>query len=153
MTSLVDILHHTMGTFDKPDEKGFTYWCGWPGSDACDGIEAFASEYQKLKNDGIVSWPLVHSYDAQPTCFLGLCQLPHAPYIHKEDVISEVDNQRPVLLQLANGGSATDGQGPYKDHSVVIVGYVGNKYTIDYVIIHSGWDMWDHYLAWGCFLD
>ncbi|WP_457742444.1 hypothetical protein [Thermococcus sp.] len=143
MTSLVDILHHTMGT----SRDGNTYVCGRWGPDACDGIEAFASEYQRLKNDGIVSWPLVHSYDAQPTCTLGLCSW--FGYIKASDVINEVDNNHPVLLQLHNGGSATDGQGPYGNHSVVIIGYVGNRDTIDYVVIHSGWDMWDHYLAMG----
>jgi len=148
MTSLVDILHHTMGTFDTPNKKGFTYWCGYPGSDACDGIEAFPSEYQKLKNKGIVSWSLVNNYDAQPTCTLGLCW-EFGGYINANDVISEVNSYRPILLQLNDGGSSVDGQGPYRDHSVVIAGYVGNSNTVDYLVIHSGWDMWDHYLAWG----
>ncbi|ASI98438.1 cysteine peptidase family C39 domain-containing protein [Thermococcus celer] len=149
MTSLVDILHHTMGTFDTKDRKGWTWWCGYPGSDACDGIESFASEYQKLKNEGIVSWSLVNNYDAQPTCTLGLCWL-WGGYIHEGDVIKEVDNYRPALLQLENGGKATDGQGPYEDHSVVVVGYAKNSNgQVEYVAIHSGWDMYDHYLAWG----
>ncbi|WP_188201962.1 hypothetical protein [Thermococcus camini] len=147
MTSLVDILHHTMGTFDTKDKKGWTWWCGYPGSDACDGIESFASEYQRLKDQGIVSWSLVNNYDAQPTCTLGLCSW--FGYIEADDVINEVDNNRPILLQLHNGGSATDGQGPYGDHSVVITGYVGNSNTVDYLVIHSGWDMYEHYLAWG----
>ncbi|NJE61067.1 hypothetical protein [Thermococcus sp. 21S7] len=147
MTSLVDILHHTMGTFDKENDPGQTYVCGWPGSDACDGIEAFADEYQKLKEKGIVSWSLVHSYDAQPTCTLGLCWV-HG-YINTGDVISEVDNNRPILLQLHNGGSAVGRQQSYNNHSVVIVGYVGNSRTIDYLVIHDGWDMYEHYLAWG----
>ncbi len=66
-----------------------------------------------------------------------------------DDVISEVNAYRPILLQLEDGGSATDGQGPYGNHSVVITGYVGNSNTVDYLVIHSGWDMYDHYLAWG----
>ncbi len=143
MTSLVDILHHTMGT----SNDGWTHWCGWPGSDVCDGIEAFASEYQRLKDQGIVSWSLVNNYDAQPTCSWGLCEL--SQYITTPDVKIEVDQQRPVLLQLDNGGKATDGQGPYGDHSVVITGYVWDGYNIQYLVIHSGWDMYDHYLAWG----
>ncbi len=143
MTSLVDILHHTMGT----SKDGNTYWCGRWGSDACDGIEAFASEYQKLKDEGIVSWSLVHSYDAQPTCTLGLCSW--FGYIHASDVINEVDSNHPILLQLYNGGSSVYGQGPYGNHSVVVVGYVGNSNTVDYLVIHSGWDMRKHYLAWG----
>ena len=144
MTSLVDILHHTMGT----SNDGWTYWCGRIGSDACDGIESFPAEYQKLMSQGIVSWSLVNSYDAQPTCTLGWCWL--NAYIKMGDVISEVDNNRPILLQLDDGGKATDGQGPYGDHSVVIVGYVKNSNgQIEYVVIHSGWDMYDHYLAWG----
>ncbi|QDA31289.1 hypothetical protein FH039_06335 [Thermococcus indicus] len=147
MTSLVDILHYTMGTFDKEGNPGQTYVCGRRGPDACDGIEAFASEYQKLKNEGIVSWSLVHSYDAQPTCTWGLCWL-HA-YINADDVIDEVNAHRPALLQLDNGGIAVDRQKAYGNHSVVIVGYVGNSYTIDYVVIHDGWDMSEHYLAWG----
>ncbi|USS40202.1 C1 family peptidase [Thermococcus aggregans] len=147
MTSLVDILHHTMGTFDKENDPGQTYWCGSWGPDACDGIEAFADEYQKLKNEGIVSWSLVHSYDAQPTCTLGLCSW--FGYIHASDVINEVDSNHPILLQLYNGGSSVYGQGPYGNHSVVVVGYVGNSNTVDYLVIHSGWDMNEHYLAWG----
>ncbi len=148
MTSLVDILHHTMGTFDTKDKKGWTWWCGYPGPDACDGIESFASEYQRLKDQGIVSWSLKNNYDAQPTCTLGLCYW-FGGYINENDVINEVNSYRPALLQLHNGGSATDGQGPYGDHSVVITGYVGNSNTVDYLAIHSGWDMYDHYLAWG----
>ncbi|WP_461863316.1 hypothetical protein [Thermococcus sp.] len=70
---MADILHHTMGTFDEEGNPGQTYWCGYPGSDVCDGIEAFASEYQRLKDQGIVSWSLVNNYDADPTCTLGLC--------------------------------------------------------------------------------
>ncbi|AIU70420.1 hypothetical protein TEU_08790 [Thermococcus eurythermalis] len=101
------------------------------------------------KEKRIVSWPLMHSYDAQPTCTWGLCTLFYAPYIHEDDVIEEVDNHRPVLLQLDNGGSVVDKQKSYDDHSVVIVGYVGNSHTIDYVVIHDGWDMYEHYLAWG----
>ncbi len=147
MMSLVDILHHTMGTFDKEDNPGWTYWCGYPGSDACDGIESFASEYQRLKDQGIVSWSLKNNYDTQPTCSWGLCWL--SPYITTPDVKIEVDQQRPVLLQLDDGGKATDGQGPYGDHSVVITGYVWDGYDIQYLVIHSGWDMYDHYLAWG----
>ncbi|WP_297438194.1 hypothetical protein [Thermococcus sp.] len=148
MTSLVDILHHTMGTFDTKDKKGWTWWCGYPGSDACDGIESFASEYQRLKDQGIVSWSLKNNYDAQPTCTLGLCW-EFGGYINEDDVIEEVNSYRPALLQLHNGGSAADGQGPYGDHSVVITGYVGNSNTVDYLVIHSGWDMYDHYLTWG----
>jgi len=147
MTSLVDILHHTMGTFDEQGNPGQTYVCGRWGRDACDGIESFASEYQRLKDQGIVSWSLKNNYDAQPTCTLGLCSW--FGYIKVDDVIKEVDNNRPLLLQLHNGGSAVDRQQSYDNHSVVIVGYVGNSHTIDYVVIHDGWDMNEHYLAWG----
>ena len=143
MTSLVDILHHTMGT----SRDGNTPDCGSWGSDACDGIEAFASEYQKLKDEGIVSWSLVHSYDAQPTCTWGLCWW--SPYITMADVVPEINQHRPILLQLDNGGKARDGQGPYGNHSVVIVGYVWDGRNVEYLVIHSGWDMGEHYLAWG----
>lgn len=58
----------------------------------------------------------------------------------------EINNNRPFLLNMDDGGSAEDKTQNYGDHSVTVVGY---KDDVEYLEIHDTWDDTYHYFAWG----
>jgi hypothetical protein len=129
--AIIDILHHTMGT----DYSGSTV--PW---NIDTGIDWFDDEYNDLRNQGIVSDPLYHTFDGS-----------NDYYVSQDDVIREVDNKQPFVLNMfPYGSSLTEG------HSVTVVGYSRWLYSdgtsswiVMYLEIHNTWDYYATYITFG----
>lgn len=65
-------------------------------------------------------------------------------FSRRSQVTNEIHSNRPVLLNMNNGGSAQGKSKAYDDHSVTVVGYYNRLLRI-----HDGWDWAAHDFWWG----
>ena len=130
--AIIDVLHHTMAINDN---TGGSTW-----QTQVIGIDNFKEEWDRLRG-WIVYEPVYHDFTAT-----------FYEYWSDYDIISEVDNNHPFMLGLENGGRATDGTGPYGNHSVTGVGYIAacSEYSyyceVAYIEIHDTWNFESHYI-------
>ncbi len=68
---------------------------------------------------------------------------------HPNFVKSEIDAERPFLLNMTSGDQADDRNQNYGNHSVCVVGYDQGG---DELILHDTWDYSSHHLDWGSWL-
>jgi len=94
-------------TMEIDDSTGGSVW-----QTQVRGIDNFKEEWDRLRG-WIVYEPVYHDFTAT-----------FYEYWNDYDIISEVNNNHPFILGLENGGSATDGTGPYGNHAVTGVGYI-----------------------------
>jgi hypothetical protein len=72
-------------------------------------------------------------------------------YLSWSEVKSEINADRPFMINMQNGGQASGRNQEYGDHSVACFGYVDS--STDYVVLHDGWSgTSNHYLTFGNWL-
>jgi len=115
---LIDELADAMGTWDWPID-GWT----WPW-DIDNGIEEVS------ENHGYSNFDASNDY-----------------WMSWSEVKTEVDADRPFVINMLHGGTGSGNSQSYGDHSVTCVGY--DDYAENYVVIHDTWDEQVHTLAYG----
>ncbi|WP_135605144.1 C39 family peptidase [Methanococcoides sp. NM1] len=117
---LIEELAAAMETSDWPRPDGGT----WPW-DIDNGIETVC------KNHGYSNFDASNDY-----------------YVSWNEVKTEVDGNRPFVINMLQGGTGSGYSQPYGDHRVTCIGYSDG--TEDYVFIHDTWDTENHhYIAFG----